>query len=80
MEQRPSRESNTSPAKKEISLILWKPNVHYRNHNSPPLVPIVSQINTVHAPSQSYFLQTNFNIIPSLQHNKIKTTVILADV
>jgi hypothetical protein len=57
----PTGEANSSSASQEIPRVLWKQKVHYRIHNSPPLAPILSHKNYLHAIS-SHVMKFHFYI------------------
>jgi hypothetical protein len=62
MELSPSRKVSSHSATTKIFQYFMNPNVHGRVHKSPPVVPILSQVNQVHT-TQSYLSMTHFNIM-----------------
>jgi thiol-disulfide isomerase/thioredoxin len=59
-------EANSFSGSPEVPCILWNLNVHCHLHKSLPLVPILSQINPVHA-LRSCFYKIHFHVIlPSM--------------
>jgi hypothetical protein len=66
MQQNPSCEANSISASRKLPRLLWNTEVHYSVHKNPPLVSILSQINTFHN-LPSYFSKIRSNIIlPSM--------------
>ena len=62
MEQSPSGEVNRFSASQEIRHILWNSKVHFRIRKCRPPVPILSQLDPVHALT-TFFLKIHLNII-----------------
>jgi hypothetical protein len=58
----PSRKAASCAATQELPSILCNPKVHYRVHNSPPLVSILNQIDPVHT-IPSCLSKVHFNIV-----------------
>jgi hypothetical protein len=57
MQLSPWEANSWSSTQQEIARILWNPKVQCHFHNSPPLVPVLSQINSAH-PRPCYSLKS----------------------
>jgi hypothetical protein len=67
MEQSPLKVSSYS-ASQEFLRLLWNQKVHYRVHNSPPPVPVLCQMHSVHTLPR-YFPKIHSNIIHTTTPN-----------
>jgi len=66
MDQSPTSKAKSNSASQNIPNLLQKPKVHYHVYNTLPLVPMLSQIYSIHI-LITYFFIIYFNIIlPSL--------------
>jgi len=66
MHKSPSSEPDVSSGNLEISCILRDPKIDYHVHKSPPLVPVLNQMNSMHS-IPSCFFEKHCNIIcPSM--------------
>jgi len=64
MEQSPSWKADSHWASLEVPPpVLWNLKIYYRIHNSPPLIPILSQMNPVLHTFKPYFPKIHSNII-----------------
>jgi hypothetical protein len=57
-----SWEGANCAAIQDLPILFWNPKVHYHVHKSPPLVPILSQIDPVHT-TPSCLSKIYFNIV-----------------
>jgi len=69
MEQNDFWEDNRFSTSQEIARILWKPKVHYRDHNCPPPVAIASSWLYINANSIDWNPRSKFECALNICEN-----------
>jgi hypothetical protein len=79
MELSPSLDAHGHSASQKFPRLLWNPKVHYRFHNSPPMVPILSWTRCIQSTPSHPILLRSILILSSYLHLGLPNILFLSD-